>query len=75
MITTSFQCRFLTAIRRADDSSDIPEGDYETMVSEYISLLQSFITTNSYFVVDDTLDSLISVLDEAVSSKKKALTN
>ncbi len=75
MITTSFQCRFLTAIRRADDSSDIPEGDYETMVSEYISLLQSFITTNSYFVVDDTLDSLISVLDEAASSKKKALTN
>lgn len=75
MITTSFQCRFLTAIRRADDSSDIPEGDYETMVSEYISLLQSFITTNTYFVVDDTLDSLISVLDEAASSKKKALTN
>lgn len=75
MITTSFQCRFLTAIRRADDSSDIPEGDYETMVSEYISLLQSFITTNSYFVVDDTLDSLISVLDEVASSKKKALTN
>ena len=75
MITTSFQCRFLTAIRRPDDSSDIPEGDYETMVSEYISLLQSFITTNSYFVVDDTLDSLISVLDEVASSKKKALTN
>ena len=75
MINTSFQCRFLTAIRRADDSSDIPEGDYETMVSEYISLLQSFITTNSYFVVDDTLDSLISVLDEVASSKKKALTN
>lgn len=75
MITTSFQCRFLTAIRRADDSSDIPEGDYGTMVSEYISLLQSFITTNSYFVVDDTLDSLISVLDEVASSKKKALTN
>ncbi len=75
MITTSFQCRFLTAIRRADDSSDIPEGDYETMVSEYISLLQSFITTNSYFVVDDTLDSLISGLDEVASSKKKALTN
>lgn len=75
MITTSFQCRFLTAIRRADDSSDIPEGDYETMVSEYISLLQSFITTNTYFVVDDTLDSLISVLDEVASSKKKALTN
>ena len=75
MITTSFQCRFLTAIRKADDSSDIPEGDYETMVSEYISLLQSFITTNTYFVVDDTLDSLISVLDEAASSKKKALTN
>ena len=75
MITTSFQCRFLTAIRRADDNSDIPEGDYETMVSEYISLLQSFITTSSYFVVDDTLDSLISVLDEAASGKKKALTN
>lgn len=71
MITTSFQCRFLTAIRRPDDSSDIPEGDYETMVSEYISLLQSFITTNSYFVVDGTLDSLISVLDEAASSKKR----
>lgn len=75
MITTSFQCRFLTAIRRPDDSSDIPEGDYETMVSEYISQLQSFITNHSYFVVDDTLDSLISIFDEVMSSKKKALTN
>ena len=75
MITTSFQCRFLTAIRRADDSSDIPEGDLEAMTTEYISLLQSFITTHTYFVVDDTLDSLIHILDEAASSKKKALTN
>lgn len=75
MLSTSFQCRFLTAIRRADDSSDIPEGELEAMTTEYISLLQSFITTNSYFVVDDALDSLISVLDEVASSKKKALTN
>lgn len=40
------------------------------MTTEYISLLKSFIITNTYFIVDDTLDSLISDLDEVASSKK-----
>lgn len=75
MITTSIQCRFLTAIQRADDSSDIPEGELNAMLIEYIRLLQSYITTHPYVVADDTLDSLISDLDEAASSKKKALMN
>ena len=75
MITTSIQCRFLTAIRRADDSSEIPEGELNAMLIEYIRLLQTYITTHTYVDADDTLDSLISDLDEAASSKKKALTN
>ena len=74
MYRTSLQCRFLTAIRLPDDSSDIPEKECEEMLNEYLDLLKSFITTNSYFVVDDALDSLVCMFDELLASKKKVLS-
>lgn len=74
MYTTSLQCRFLTAIRLPDDTSDIPEEKFEEMLNEYLDQLKAFITTNSYFVVDDTLDSLACLFDELLSSKKKVLS-
>ena len=74
MYRTSLQCRFLTAIRLPDDSSDIPEKECEEMLNEYLDLLKSFITTNRYFVVDDALDSLVCMFDELLASKKKVLS-
>lgn len=74
MYRTSLQCRFLTAIRLPDDSSDIPEKECEEMLNEYLDQLKSFITTNSYFVVDDALDSLVCMFDELLASKKKVLS-
>lgn len=44
------------------------------MLNEYLDLLKSFITTNSYFVVDDALDSLVCMFDELLASKKKVLS-
>ena len=45
------------------------------MLNEYLDQLKSFITTNTYFVVDDALDSLVCLFDELLAGKKRSCPN
>ena len=65
-------CRFLTTALSKSDEDLIPD-DLPEQYKEFLGIAQDFLTTEDFFTVYDTLDTLLDDLSEALGRKKKGL--
>ena len=68
----NLNCRFLTTAQTLSDE-DITPAELQQQLQEFITEAKALLCGNPYFLVADTLDSLIMAFDKVLARKKKAL--
>lgn len=66
-------CRFLTTAFSASHE-DLTPDELQQQYKEFLGIAQEFLTTEDFFTVYDTLDTLLDDLFEALGRKKKGLS-
>jgi hypothetical protein len=65
-------CRFLTTAFSPSEEDTAP-ADLREQYNEFLTEAQQFLTTEDFFTVYDTLDTLLNDLKEELGRKKKGL--
>lgn len=66
-------CRFLTTAFSQSEEGSAP-ADLREQYNEFLTEAQQFLTTEDFFTVYDTLDTLLNDLKEELGRKKKGLS-